>query len=145
VVMMQQLTGQFLQVYQGNNPYLDPVTGQPVGNTTTGKNKNNTNRATGLGVGVTQGVMQMTFCYVYFGDPKKGLKYYGYIDSWEVQFTHFSQGMIPMRCVVDISFSLLPPPVQNVPPGAAASVAVTQQAGPGTSSNSHPIPHATGF
>jgi hypothetical protein len=35
---------------------------------------------------VAQGLMQLTLCYVFFGKPGKGIAYYGYIDSWDVQY-----------------------------------------------------------
>ena len=128
VMMLQQLTGQFNQVYQNNNPYYtiqNTVTGA------TGKSgQSYTNPgANDLGLGISQGVMQLTFLYVYFSYPGYGLEYYGYIDSWDVQFTHFTQSMIPMRCVCDISFTLLPPPTAAPPAANSATVAASQIGG----------------
>lgn len=34
--------------------------------------------------------------------------WYGYIDSLGVTYTHFTQGMVPMRAQVDLEFTLLP-------------------------------------
>jgi hypothetical protein len=126
---VKQFTGMFSQVYagtgsgNGNNPFVDPTSGQTV----QGGNVNTTN---GSGTGLAQGIMQMALAYVYFGAPGKGLQYYGYIDSWDVQYTHFAANMVPMRAVVDISFTLLPPPQINTPSSAAASIA-KEQVGPG--------------
>ena len=128
VLMMKQLTGMFLQTYKGNNPYIDPTSGNTVGGIGPGATGPTANVNAFSATGVSQGVMQMTFCYVYFGDPKQGLRYYGYIDSWDVSYTHFNNHMIPVRCVVDVSFSLLPPPVNNTPPAAAALTAAQQLA-----------------
>jgi hypothetical protein len=128
VMMLQQLTGQFNTVYRGNNPYYSI---NPNNGNVNGSGYNNATYTAGAnanGTGINQGVMQLTFCYVYFGEPGVGLNYYGYIDSWDVQFTHFTHAMIPMRCVCDISFTLLPPP-QAAPPNANSAVIAASQAG----------------
>jgi hypothetical protein len=80
--------------------------------------------ATGVAGGLTQGLMQMVPAFLYFATPNSGLMYYGYIDSWDVIYTHFNLQMIPMRCEVDISFTFLPPP-----PGANAASAGAVAAG----------------
>lgn len=103
ILALKQFTGMFATVYSGNDPLASPS------GSTSSADTSSVNSA-GSGPGVQQGVMQMTFSYVYFGVPQKGLQYYGYIDSWDVQYTHFTQSMTPMRAVVDISFTLLPPP-----------------------------------
>lgn len=69
--------------------------------------------ATGTAGGLSQGLMGMVLGYVFFAAKGQGLSYYGYCDSWEVTYTHFTQEMIPMRCSVSVSFTLLPPPVQQ--------------------------------
>jgi hypothetical protein len=130
---MKQFTGMFASVYSGNNNYYSSPTASsssvaPV----------NVNSFNGTAFSIAQGIMQLSLCYVYFsgasvpsttggkqvgaGVPGTGLMYYGYIDSWDVQYTHFSQSMIPLRAVVDISFSLLPPPPIKPPSTAATSV-----------------------
>jgi hypothetical protein len=38
------------------------------------------------------------------------LSYYGVIQELDIQFTHFTQGMIPMRCQVGVTVTLLPTP-----------------------------------
>jgi len=124
--LMKQLTGMYNQVYSGNNPYIDPSTGNTVTNTpnvNVGANPN--------GTGIQQGVMQLTFVYAYFSYPGYGLEYYGYIDSWSVQYTHFNQRMLPLRAVVDVSLTLLPPPTAQAAPATAASVAAQQTVGAG--------------
>ena len=42
--------------------------------------------------------------------------YYGYINEWSVQYTHWTQYNIPMRCVISVNFTMLP-----MPPGPAAA------------------------
>lgn len=76
-------------------------------------------QATGVAGELNQGLMQLTPAYLYFSTPDAGIKYYGYIDSWDTTYTHFTTDMIPMRCEVDISFTFLPPPLKNRPGGAA--------------------------
>jgi hypothetical protein len=56
-----------------------------------------------------QGIMQMVPSWAFFGG-QNNLHYYGYISSWDVTYTHWTQYMVPMRAAVDITFTLLPPP-----------------------------------
>lgn len=56
-----------------------------------------------------QGILQLIPSFVYFGDVQN-LAYYGYITAWDCQITHWTQHMVPMRCVIDISMTMLPPP-----------------------------------
>jgi len=74
----------------------------------------------------TQGFVMMIPCYAYFGGSNN-VKYFGYISEWDVTYTHWTQWMVPMRCVIDITFTMLPPPtpttstttVYPTPTGAA--------------------------
>src|SRR5581483_7972601 len=58
----------------------------------------------------TQGPMMLIPIWLFFGNVTGGLSYYGYVSDWSVTYTHFSQYMVPMRCAVDIDFTLLMPP-----------------------------------
>lgn len=69
--------------------------------------------ATGQAAGLFQGVMGRVNAYLHFAQGRQGLSYYGYVDSWDVTYTHFSNNMIPMRCSMNVSFTLLPPPAQQ--------------------------------
>jgi hypothetical protein len=126
ILAMKQFTGMFTDVYPGNNPLLDangnPVPGNPTNVNPTKLNAN----------GINQGIMQLALSYVYFAAPTNGLRYYGYCDSWDVSYTHFAQNMVPMRAVVDISFTLLPPPGVAGPPTGAATTATNQLTGTGS-------------
>ena len=80
--------------------------------------------STGNGIGPQQGLMIMVPSYVFFGPlgttvVNNGTSmYYGYVSAWSVQYTHYTSAMVPIRCVVDISFTLLPNGASaNVPPG----------------------------
>lgn len=56
------------------------------------------------------GPMQQLPAWVHFGDAfdPNSLSYYGYISGMDVQYTHFTTNMTPMRCAVAVSFTLLP-------------------------------------
>jgi hypothetical protein len=56
-----------------------------------------------------QGIMNFIPTWVYFGPPS-GVYYYGFITDFAVQFTQFTQYMVPMRAVVNVDMTLLPPP-----------------------------------
>lgn len=125
ILCVKQFTGMFTQVYAGNNPL---ASSDGSSSTTDTQNVNQ-----GFSInGINQGVMQLAISYIYFGDPQSGLRFYGYIDSWDVQYTHFTQGMVPMRAVVDISFTLLPQPQKNQTPDGAAATAQDQTNNPTT-------------
>lgn len=63
----------------------------------------------GTSISSSQGFMMMVPCYVYFGGQNV-IRYYGFINNWDVTYTHFTQWMVPMRCVITIGFTMLPPP-----------------------------------
>lgn len=110
VIAMMQFTGMFADLYAGNNPLSNASNLTKL----TGYYSENINQIPNFtGGSVLQGVMQATLCYIYFANPLRGIQYYGYVDSWDVQYTHFAQNMVPMRCVIDVSFTLLPPPPPN--------------------------------
>jgi hypothetical protein len=75
------------------------------------------NAQSGVAVGNfagSQGFMMMVPCYVYFGGgTQSNINYYGYISEWDVTYTHWTQWMVPMRCVIDISLTMLPPPAKK--------------------------------
>lgn len=59
-------------------------------------------------------VMQMIPSYAYFGGGGNNTtRYYGYINEWDVTITHWTHNMVPMRCVIDISWSMLPKPANS--------------------------------
>lgn len=90
------------------------ITGQMAGATAT---------AAGAGPGYSpgisqQGVMTIIPSWMFIGSSAGGggLSYYGYVSSVSVTVTHFTQWMIPQRCIIDVSFALLVPPT-NEPGG----------------------------
>jgi hypothetical protein len=56
------------------------------------------------------GPMQQVPCYLMLDGFTTGHApyWYGYIDSIGITYTHFSQGMVPMRAQVDVEMTLLP-------------------------------------
>lgn len=52
------------------------------------------------------GPMPLTPITVFFGG-KDSLSYRGYVSSLELQWTHFSQLMVPMRCTVGVTMNLM--------------------------------------
>lgn len=52
------------------------------------------------------GPMPLTPVTVYFGG-KNSLSYRGYVSGLDVQWTHFSQLMVPMRCTIGVSMNLM--------------------------------------
>lgn len=79
-----------------------------------------------------QGFMMMVPCWAFFGG-QTNINYYGYISEWDVTYTHFTQFMVPMRCVIDITFSMLPPPAAKGTGGGSSGFypTPTGQAPPG--------------
>jgi hypothetical protein len=136
IAALRQFTGMYAGVYSGNANFI-PYTSSNAAVTTSGTSSSNPNQISKsnqpLG-NLAQGVMQVTIGYCYFSGPTSpavggkgyGITYYGYIDSWSVEYTHFNQNMIPMRCVVDISFTFLPPPIKAPDTQGAAKIAASQ-------------------
>lgn len=62
-----------------------------------------------------QGIIQLIPSYVYFGGSKSSMWFYGYVSEWDVTVTHWTQFMIPMRCVINITFTLMPTPAKPKP------------------------------
>jgi len=55
-----------------------------------------------------QGPMFPCYTWLYFGNQTSDFFYYGYITDFNVTVTHWSQFMVPMRCAIDVDFSILP-------------------------------------
>jgi hypothetical protein len=77
-----------------------------------------TDAITASGLYGQQGVMQPIFSYVWFG---LNLWYYGYVSQWDVTITHWTQYMIPMRCVINVSFTMMPLPNNNTPSNSSSN------------------------
>lgn len=119
VLAMKQFTGMFASLDSTADGSTNPTTGSTGGQGSTADPINNPS-------GIMQGVMQVAYSYVEFA-PGTGLQYYGYVDEWDVSYTHFNQNMIPMRCVIDVSFTLMPPPTGNA--SGSSSTAASQLGG----------------
>lgn len=67
--------------------------------------------------GIWPSVMLLNPSFAYFGGTGNNtVRYYGYINEWDVTYTHWTQNMIPMRCVVDVSWTMLPKPTNAADP-----------------------------
>jgi len=67
-----------------------------------------------------QGLLNLITSFVFFGD-KNNLSFYGYISEWDFTITHFTQNMVPMRAVIDVTFTMLPTPKHVTTPGSTGS------------------------
>lgn len=65
-------------------------------------------------------VLQLIPSYVTFGN-KYNLQFYGYVTEWDFQVTHWTQFMVPMRCVININWTMLPPPLKATNSSATPS------------------------
>lgn len=67
------------------------------------------------------GIMQLVPAWAYFGNNNvaNSQMYYGYINEWSVQYTHYTQYNVPIRAVVSVNFTMLPMP-STAPPQAPA-------------------------
>jgi hypothetical protein len=144
ILALKQFTGMFSSIVStAGSTSPDTTTGisaNPFGLgaganlTSTPDNNTNTTTINQILSGnyINQGVMTVALSYIYFSGPNGGgigLKYYGYVSGWDVQYTHFSELMVPMRAVVDITFTLLPPANTGSSPGAAPGGATTPAGG----------------
>lgn len=85
---------------------MEQFTGMNIGFSS---GNNNTTGATSTSIAGHQGILQLIPSYVYFGDSDN-LWYYGYISEWDMTVTHWTQYMVPMRCVINVTFTMLPTP-----------------------------------
>jgi hypothetical protein len=135
VRQIKQFTGQF-SASAGNSGFYTSSSGTTAGATALGTGQTIT-QATGIGIGPQQGIMLMMPSFCYFGSSIAGgtSQYYGYVDSWNVQYTHYTNLMVPIRCVVDIEYTLLPQASNNLGEfnnSAVKALAAQQnQGGPG--------------
>lgn len=148
VRQMKQFTGMFSNANAGNGAGFY-TSGANAANPTAGATQlgagQTVTQATGLGVGPQQGIMLMMPSYCYFGTSLFGgcSQYYGYVDSWDVQYTHYTANMVPIRCVVDVEYTLLPGGSNNLAElanGAVKSLENSQNLG-----NVGPAPGPLGF
>jgi hypothetical protein len=64
---------------------------------------------------IVQGPMMMVPAQLSFGANSAGtLNYFGYISSFNVTYTHFNQKMVPVRCAIDVGFTIMPPITSSV-------------------------------
>lgn len=126
------VVGVMADIYQ-----LQQFTGMTVTYTTSGKATSTVGTDKKQQFTGHQGILQLIPSFVYFGGGNHVLYYYGYISEWSVEYTHFTQKMVPQRAAVDITMTMLPhdnlTPTANA--GAAAASASTRQSGARKSGN----------
>ena len=113
IMAMEQFTGMFIAFSSGNTSTTKPTASSAVG---------------------WQGIIQMIPSYVYFGGSNSAstsLWYYGYISEWDVTVTHWSQYMVPMRCVINVTLTMLPPPTTGKSGSTSISSTGLGSTGPG--------------
>lgn len=79
------------------------------------------------------GIMQLVPSWAVFGNNSvaNGLTFYGYVNEWSVQYTHFTQFNVPMRAVVSVNWTMLPNPGTTAPSQPAVTILPNGQPGPG--------------
>lgn len=92
------------------------------------------------------GIMQLVPSWAYFGNSSvaNGLMYFGYINEWSVQYTHWTQYNVPMRCVVNVNFTMLPMPNTQPPTAPGVTTLPNGQPGPGATGPGVAQPVAVG-
>lgn len=127
IMAMQQFTGMFMAFSTGNTGSTTPAPTALTG---------------------WQGIMQLIPSWVYFGgsnSASNSLWYYGYVSEWDVTVTHWTQYMIPMRCVINITFTMLPPPNGANPIGTTGTTFTPGGTGtPGAAGVGGPLPAGIG-
>jgi hypothetical protein len=129
VIAMKQFTGMFTTAAQNlnNSSGSSANNNNPYSIDTSSESALTVNTANPNQGGLLQGMMTYVQSYFFFSNPPTGLMYYGVVNNFDVQYTHFAQDMRPMRCVIDVSVNLLPP-VGAASGNAAKNSATTQAA-----------------
>lgn len=125
VLQVMQFTGLLANLSQSNTASW--LTGGVAGQTSATGSHIGANTSFSVNNG---GIMVMMPCFVYFGNAANTidnpgnpnvnagainyqLSYYGYISEFSVNYTHWTSNMVPIRCTIDINFTMLPQPSQS--------------------------------
>jgi hypothetical protein len=68
-----------------------------------------------------QGPMVLVPTWLYLGPPSSGMFYFGYVSAWDATITHWTQFMVPMRCTIAVTFTMIPPPWNEPLTGSGAN------------------------
>lgn len=120
VFQFMQFTGVNAQLSKQQAQSIQGAGGSQVGSKSSGT----------AGAVTTGGMMMMVPCYVYFGNALQQmnqnvnssnfnavgsqLAFYGFISEWSVTYTHWTSNMVPIRCSVSVSFTMLPNPPKSI-------------------------------
>lgn len=127
VLQFAQFTGLLSSTQGLSSTDVNALIDTTAGTTSTGATVSSKQLGSVLANG---GMMMMIPCYVFFGNAwnqvasgngkasyealSYQLAYYGYISEWSVQYTHWTESMIPIRCAISVNFTMLPQPQQSV-------------------------------
>lgn len=70
------------------------------------------------------GIMMQVPSWAYFGNQvvSNGLMYYGFVSEFSVQYTHWTQYNVPMRCVISVNWTMLSMPGTQPPSPPATNI-----------------------
>lgn len=119
---------------------MEQFTGMTVGYTSGPSPQHSQNNKQGGDFANKQGILQLIPSYLYFGG-QQSLSFYGYITDWNFQITHWTKNMVPMRCIINISWTMLPPPLNKTNPGPPGALGW----GPGQRTVGGGNPGSSGF
>lgn len=92
------------------------------------------------------GIMQLVPSWALFANNNvvNGLHFFGFINEWSVQYTHFTQFNVPIRCVISVNWTMLASPKNGPPnvPGIQVPATGVQPTPSGQPNN--PFPGITG-
>lgn len=119
VYQFMQFTGVTYEGSRGASTYLAQLAGDPALKAGLGGEI--------LGTLRTSGLMMVMPCFVFFGNAlaqmnqnvssvnlnavSSQMQYYGFISEWTVNYTHFTASMVPIRCVISVTFTMLSNPL----------------------------------
>lgn len=70
------------------------------------------------------GIMMQVPSWAYFGNQvvANGLMFYGFVSEFSVQYTHWTQFNVPMRCVISVNWTMLSMPGTQPPSPPATNI-----------------------
>jgi len=122
IAAMQQFTGMNANFYSGNNSVAQ------------------SSASSAGGLYNQQGIMMPVYSFAWFG---KYLWFYGYVSEWDVTITHWTQYMIPMRCVINVTFTMMPTPTSVTGSNANTEWSAAGQAQDTLNNIAHTTPTGT--
>ena len=90
-------------------------------------------QAANTNLAANSGIMMQQPAWALFGNSvvQNGLMFYGFISEWSVQYTHWTQYNVPMRCVISVTWTMLSMPGTQPPSQPSVITLPNGQPGPG--------------